>query len=86
MSCPQPPQGLHPPAAARCLSAASSAAEPPQQQPQQQAQQQAPPQQQAHRVGRLNHVAVAVPDLAAAAEQYRRVLGAEVGAPGARAC
>ena len=32
-------------------------------------------------IGRLNHVAIAVPDLAAAAEQYRTVLGADVGAP-----
>ena len=32
-------------------------------------------------IGRLNHVAIAVPDLEAAAEQYRRVLGADVGAP-----
>jgi methylmalonyl-CoA/ethylmalonyl-CoA epimerase len=32
-------------------------------------------------IGRLNHVAIAVPDLAAAAEQYRRLLGAEVSAP-----
>lgn len=32
-------------------------------------------------IGRLNHVAIAVPDLAAAAEQYRAMLGAEVGAP-----
>ena len=32
-------------------------------------------------IGRLNHVAIAVPDLAAAAEQYRSTLGAEVGAP-----
>ena len=30
-------------------------------------------------IGRLNHVAIAVPDLAAAAEQYRETLGAEVG-------
>ncbi|MFN4193030.1 MAG: methylmalonyl-CoA epimerase, partial [Tabrizicola sp.] len=27
-------------------------------------------------IGRLNHVAIAVPDLAAAAEQYRSTLGA----------
>jgi methylmalonyl-CoA/ethylmalonyl-CoA epimerase len=32
-------------------------------------------------IGRLNHVAIAVPDLAAAAEQYRGTLGAQVGAP-----
>jgi methylmalonyl-CoA/ethylmalonyl-CoA epimerase len=32
-------------------------------------------------IGRLNHVAIAVPDLAAAAEQYRAVLGARVGPP-----
>jgi methylmalonyl-CoA/ethylmalonyl-CoA epimerase len=32
-------------------------------------------------IGRLNHVAIAVPDLAAAAAQYRDVLGARVGAP-----
>ncbi len=32
-------------------------------------------------IGRLNHVAIAVPDLAAAAEQYRSTLGATVGAP-----
>ena len=32
-------------------------------------------------IGRLNHVAIAVPDLAAAAEQYRNTLGAEVGDP-----
>ena len=32
-------------------------------------------------IGRLNHVAIAVPDLAAAAEQYRATLGAKVGAP-----
>lgn len=31
-------------------------------------------------IGRLNHVAIAVPDLAAAAAQYRDTLGAEVGA------
>jgi methylmalonyl-CoA/ethylmalonyl-CoA epimerase len=31
-------------------------------------------------IGRLNHVAIAVPDLAAAAAQYRDVLGADVGA------
>ncbi|MFC7703136.1 methylmalonyl-CoA epimerase [Plastorhodobacter daqingensis] len=32
-------------------------------------------------IGRLNHVAIAVPDLAAAAEQYRGTLGADVGPP-----
>ncbi|MBZ0123449.1 MAG: methylmalonyl-CoA epimerase [Roseovarius sp.] len=32
-------------------------------------------------IGRLNHVAIAVPDLQSAAEQYRSVLGANVGAP-----
>ena len=32
-------------------------------------------------IGRLNHVAIAVPDLDAAAEQYRSALGAKVGAP-----
>ena len=32
-------------------------------------------------IGRLNHVAIAVPDLAASAAQYRDMLGAEVGAP-----
>ncbi|MGR3514384.1 MAG: methylmalonyl-CoA epimerase [Paracoccaceae bacterium] len=32
-------------------------------------------------IGRLNHVAIAVPDLDAAAAQYRETLGAEVGAP-----
>jgi methylmalonyl-CoA/ethylmalonyl-CoA epimerase len=32
-------------------------------------------------IGRLNHVAIAVPDLAAAADQYRGTLGASVGAP-----
>ncbi|MEM9973476.1 MAG: methylmalonyl-CoA epimerase [Pseudomonadota bacterium] len=32
-------------------------------------------------IGRLNHVAIAVPDLDAAAEQYRGTLGAAVGAP-----
>ena len=30
-------------------------------------------------IGRLNHVAIAVPDLELAAEQYRSTLGAEVG-------
>ena len=32
-------------------------------------------------IGRLNHVAIAVPDLAAAVAQYRDTLGAAVGAP-----
>ena len=32
-------------------------------------------------IGRLNHVAIAVPDLAAATAQYRTALGADVGAP-----
>src|SRR6476646_4031273 len=32
-------------------------------------------------IGRLNHVAIAVPDLAAASALYRDVLGAEVSAP-----
>lgn len=32
-------------------------------------------------IGRLNHVAIAVPDLEAATEQYRGTLGARVGAP-----
>ncbi len=32
-------------------------------------------------IGRLNHVAIAVPDLDAAAAQYRSALGANVGAP-----
>jgi len=32
-------------------------------------------------IGRLNHVAIAVPDLKAAAAQYRGALGASVGAP-----
>ncbi|MDP2063343.1 MAG: methylmalonyl-CoA epimerase [Phaeovulum sp.] len=32
-------------------------------------------------IGRLNHVAIAVPDLAAAVAQYRDTLGASVGAP-----
>ena len=31
-------------------------------------------------IGRLNHVAIAVPDIAAAAKQYRDVLGAEISA------
>lgn len=32
-------------------------------------------------IGRLNHVAIAVPDLDAAANLYRNTLGAEVGMP-----
>ena len=32
-------------------------------------------------IGRLNHVAIVVPDLAAAAAQYRDALGARVSAP-----
>ncbi len=32
-------------------------------------------------IGRLNHVAIAVPDLAAAAARYRDLLAAEVGEP-----
>ena len=32
-------------------------------------------------IGRLNHVAIAVPDLEVAAAQYRDMLGANVGAP-----
>ena len=32
-------------------------------------------------IGRLNHVAIAVPDLAAASAQYRGALGASVGEP-----
>ena len=32
-------------------------------------------------IGRLNHVAIAVPDIAAAAEQYRTMLGAAVNPP-----
>lgn len=32
-------------------------------------------------IGRLNHVAIAVPDLEAAANQYRNALGAKVGEP-----
>lgn len=32
-------------------------------------------------IGRLNHVAIAVPDLGTAADQYRNALGAKVGAP-----
>jgi methylmalonyl-CoA/ethylmalonyl-CoA epimerase len=32
-------------------------------------------------IGRLNHVAIAVPDLAEAARKYRELLGADVGEP-----
>lgn len=32
-------------------------------------------------IGRLNHIAIAVPDLEAASRQYREVLGAKVSAP-----
>ena len=32
-------------------------------------------------IGRLNHVAIAVPDVKAAAEVYKGMLGAEVSAP-----
>ena len=32
-------------------------------------------------IGRLNHIAIAVPDLAAAAAKYRDLLGASVGTP-----
>lgn len=32
-------------------------------------------------IGRLNHVAIAVPDLEAASDQYSNALGAKVGAP-----
>lgn len=32
-------------------------------------------------IGRLNHVAIAVPDLEVAARQYRETLGAQVSAP-----
>ena len=32
-------------------------------------------------IGKLNHVAIAVPDLSAASEQYRTTLGAKVGDP-----
>ena len=32
-------------------------------------------------IGKLNHVAIAVPDLSAAAKQYRNTLGAKVGDP-----
>lgn len=32
-------------------------------------------------IGRLNHIAIAVPDLAAASAKYRDLLGAQVGEP-----
>ncbi|UJW85390.1 methylmalonyl-CoA epimerase [Devosia sp. SL43] len=32
-------------------------------------------------IGRLNHIAIAVPDLAAASAKYRDLLGARIGAP-----
>ncbi|MEE8258493.1 MAG: VOC family protein [Sphingomonadales bacterium] len=32
-------------------------------------------------IGKLNHVAIATPDLASAAARYRDVLGAEISAP-----
>lgn len=32
-------------------------------------------------IGRLNHIAIAVPDLEAACDQYRNTLGVNVGAP-----
>jgi len=32
-------------------------------------------------IGRLNHIAIAVPDLAAASAKYRDLLGANIGAP-----
>ncbi len=35
----------------------------------------------AHMIGRLNHVAIAVPDLVAAARLYRDILGAKVSPP-----
>ena len=35
-------------------------------------------------IGRLNHIAIAVPDLAAAVAQYRDTLGAQVSAPSAQ--
>jgi len=40
-----------------------------------------PPVQEFAMIGRLNHVAIAVPDLEAAAAGYRDMLGAKVGAP-----
>ena len=35
-------------------------------------------------IGRLNHIAIAVPDLAKASELYRTVMGAKVSAPKAQ--
>jgi methylmalonyl-CoA/ethylmalonyl-CoA epimerase len=35
-------------------------------------------------IGRLNHIAIAVPDLAKASELYRTVMGAQVSAPKAQ--
>ncbi len=37
--------------------------------------------EEVHMIGRLNHVAIAVPDLEVAAAQYRDMLGASVAAP-----
>ena len=34
-----------------------------------------------HMIGRLNHVAIAVPDIEAASDKYRGALGADVGVP-----
>jgi|SRR6056297_541602 methylmalonyl-CoA/ethylmalonyl-CoA epimerase len=39
------------------------------------------PRKETAMIGRLNHVAIAVPDLEAAAAQYRDTLGAKVGPP-----
>lgn len=39
------------------------------------------PRYNARMIGRLNHVAIVVPDLAAAAARYRDLLGAEVSTP-----
>ena len=39
------------------------------------------PEKESLMIGRLNHVAIAVPDLAAASAQYRDALGAKVGEP-----
>jgi methylmalonyl-CoA/ethylmalonyl-CoA epimerase len=52
-----------------------------QQHHQQQQQQQQQKAQHTAQVGRLNHVAIAVPDLQQAAARYRSVLGAKVSAP-----
>jgi methylmalonyl-CoA/ethylmalonyl-CoA epimerase len=41
----------------------------------------APPKDEKTMIGRLNHVAIAVPSLAAASAQYRAMLGVEVSAP-----